>query len=92
MYYNLPAIAAAAEEVQRTYALTMQNHQASLQLLNANQAHFESRAAGAFAHAITVVNQAYEQAAQDIQAAGLAVAQAGENTGQADSMSAAQYG
>ena len=70
---------------------TMDNHAASIQLLQSNRSHFDSLAAGAFEHAITVVNAAYEQAGQDIQMAGRAVAQAGENCGQADQMSAAQY-
>ena len=89
--YQLPAIASASEEVARVYAQTMVNRDASIQLLQANRAHFDSQAADAFEHALTVVNQAYEQAAHDIQMAGRAVAAAGENAGHADQASAAQY-
>lgn len=91
MYYNLPGIAEAADEVSRVYAQTMANHAASIQLLQSNQSHFQSMTAERFAEAITIVNNAYEQAANDIKAAGLAVAQAGENAGQADIASASQY-
>lgn len=92
IYYALPQIIEASEEVGRVYAQTMANHDHSIQVLQANQAHFESKAAGAFAHAITVVNNAYQQAATDIQMAGHAVAQAAANGGHADAISAAQYG
>ena len=91
MYYDLAAIAAASEEVQRVHAMTVQNREHSLQILHANQAHFDSMAAGAFAHAITVVNNAYDQAAVDIQQAAAAVAFAGEHIGHQDQISAAQY-
>ena len=92
MLYDLPTIVSAAEEVARVQAMTASNREHSLQILAANQAHFDSKAAGAFAHAITVVNNAYDQAAADIQQASAAIQFAAEHMGHQDAISAAQYG
>jgi hypothetical protein len=92
MYYNLPAIIAASEEIARVQAMTNQNLDHSHQILNAALTHFHSMTAEQFQHAITIVNNAYSQASQDLHMAANAVQFASEHVGNMDQMSAAQYG
>lgn len=89
--YNLPAIADASAQVANAAAMTEQNHQASLNLMNANAEKFHGLGRDAFEQAITLVNAAYAQSQEAIAAAGRAVEMAGSNMGEADQAMHSQY-
>jgi uncharacterized protein YukE len=89
--YNLPAIADASAQIAQASAMTEENHQASLNLVNANADKFRGLGRDSFEQAITVVNAAYAQSQQAIQAASRAVEMAGGNMGEADQRMSGQY-
>ena len=91
IHYATPAIAAAAEEINRVGAQTEENHQRSLAIVSANAENFGGRGSEAFQQAIALVNHRYAQAREVIGMAGVTLAQANDSMCQHDAMCAAQY-
>ena len=92
MFYDLGAITTASEAIAGVQAATEQNLDHSIQILNAAHSHFHSMTADQFNHALTIVNNAYEQARQDLHLAANAVQFAAEHVHGVDLASAHQYG
>jgi uncharacterized protein YukE len=89
--YHLPDIADASAQIGQAAAMTADNHQQSLNLVNANADKFKGLGRNAFEQAINTVNAAYAQSHEAIQAAQRAVGMAGDNMGEADSRMSGQY-
>jgi uncharacterized protein YukE len=90
--YNTPAIADAVQQIAQAAAQTEQNHADSVRLLTANAAQLEGGVRGGFEHALSIVNQAYDQSREAIHMASQAVSQASQNMVEKDAMLRAQYG
>lgn len=91
IHYATPMIAAAAEEIARVSAQTEANHQMSLTIVRANADNFGGQGSDQFQNTIAQVNHAYAQQQEQINRAGIALAQANDSQTQADLLSAAQY-
>ena len=91
IHYATPAVAAAAEEINRVAAQTEDNHQRSLSIVAANADNFGGQGSEAFQNAIAMVNHTYQQNQEAIRAAGMTLAQANDSMTQHDAACAAQY-
>jgi uncharacterized protein YukE len=91
IHYATPAIATAAAEIGSVAAQTEDNHQQSLNIVNANAEHFGGRGSAAFQDAINQVNHQYAQMQQTIHLAGRTLMTANDGMTQHDGMCAAQY-
>lgn len=91
IHYNTPQIDAVAGMIQQAAAQTEQNHQRSLQIVNANANNFGGQGSEAFQQAIALVNHAYAQSQETIGRAGAALSAANDGMTQGDLASKAQY-
>lgn len=91
IHYNTPQIEAVAQMVNNASAQTEQNHQRSLQIVNANASNFGGQGSEAFQQVIAQVNHAYAQSQEAIQRAGVALGMANEGMTQGDVKSKSQY-
>lgn len=91
IHYATPLIEEVAQQIGQAASQTEQNHQHSLQTVNANADNFGGRGSDAFQEVITALNQKYDQSKQTIAQAGIVLAQANEGMTHADGQSAQQY-
>ncbi len=90
-YATPPQIAEAAEQIAQAATQTEQNHQHSLQTVNANADNFGGRGSDAFQHVIATLNQQYAQSKETIARAGIVLTHCNDGMTDADGTSAAQY-
>jgi uncharacterized protein YukE len=91
IHYNTPLIADAATQIAQASSQTEQNHQRSLQIVNANANNFGGQGSEAFQTVIAQVNHSYAQSQEAIQRAGVALGMANDGMTQGDMQSKAQY-
>jgi uncharacterized protein YukE len=91
IHYNTPMIDSVAGMIQQAAAQTEQNHQRSLQIVNANANNFGGQGSEAFQQVIAQVNHTYAQSQETIQRAGAALSAANAGMTQGDMASKAQY-
>lgn len=91
IHYNTPVIDEVAAQIQNAAAQTEQNHQRSLQIVNANASNFGGQGSEAFQQVIAQVNQAYAQSQETIQRASAALSAANAQMTQGDLAAKAQY-
>lgn len=91
IHYNTPMIDTVAGQIQQAAAQTEQNHQQSLQIVNANANNFGGQGSEAFQQVIAQVNHAYAQSQETIQRAAAALSAANTSMTQGDLASKAQY-
>jgi uncharacterized protein YukE len=91
IHYATPQIDAVALQIQQAAAQTEQNHQRSLQIVNANASNFGGQGSEAFQQVIAQVNHRYAQSQETIQRASAALSAANSQMTQGDLTSKAQY-
>lgn len=91
IHYNTPIIDEVAAQIQTASAQTEQNHQRSLQIVQANASNFGGQGSEAFQQVIAQVNHAYAQSQETIQRASAALSAANAQMTQGDLAAKAQY-
>lgn len=91
IHYATPQIAEVAQQIAQAATQTEQNHQHSLQTVNANAENFGGRGSDAFQAVIASLNHKYAQSKETIARAGLVLTQANDGMTDADGQSAQQY-
>jgi WXG100 family type VII secretion target len=91
IHYATALIEEAATQIGNAASQTEQNHQRSLQTVQANAENFGGQGSDAFQQVINTLNQKYAQSQETIQKAGLVLQQANEQMTGADHQSAGQY-
>jgi len=91
IHYATAAIADAAAQIGQAASQTSENHQRSLQTVQANAENFGGQGSDAFQQVVAALNQQYAQSQETIQKAGMVLQQANQGMSDADGQSAAQY-
>lgn len=91
IHYATPLIEEAAGQIGNAASQTEQNHQRSLQTVQANAENFGGQGSDAFQQVVNTLNQKYAQSQETIHKAGLVLQQANEQMTGADRQSAGQY-
>ncbi|OFJ52437.1 hypothetical protein BEL07_17570 [Mycolicibacterium grossiae] len=91
IHYATAAIADAAAQIGQAASQTSENHQRSLQTVQANAENFGGQGSDAFQQVVAALNQKYAQSQETIQKAGMVLQQANQGMSDADGQSAAQY-
>jgi WXG100 family type VII secretion target len=91
IHYATPQIDEAAAQIHQASVQTEQNHQRSLQTVQANAENFGGQGSDAFQQVINTLNQKYAQSQETIQRASMVLTQANEGMTHADGQSAGQY-
>lgn len=91
IHYATAAIADASAQIGQAASQTAENHQRSLQTVQANAENFGGQGSDAFQQVVAALNQQYAQSQETIQKAGMVLQQANQGMTDADGQSAAQY-
>ncbi|WP_088295394.1 WXG100 family type VII secretion target [Mycobacterium avium] len=91
IHYATAEIEGAAAQIRQASVQTDNNHQRSLQTVQANADNFGGQGSDAFQQVISTLNQKYAQSKETIERASVVLQQANEQMTHADGQSAGQY-